>query len=60
MRKIGLEAAFLYVAALISFLVAAYKPEWARTAKIIAALCFVVATVMLLVKTVARKKNIVG
>ena len=59
MLKIGIESAFLYIAALASFIIGMYNPNWFTTAMILTALFFISASVMLAVKTISRRKTVV-
>ena len=59
MLKIGIESAFLFIASLASFVIGMYNPDWFRTAMFFSALFFIVACVMLAVKTVRRRKTVV-
>ncbi|HEY0430077.1 MAG TPA: hypothetical protein VGC76_20000 [Pyrinomonadaceae bacterium] len=59
MLKIGIESAFLYIAALASFVIGMYNPDWFRTALFFCALFFIAASIMLAVKTKSRRKTVV-
>jgi hypothetical membrane protein len=60
MQKIGIESAILFIAALLSFLVGAYKTEWARPAMIFSAIFFVLACVILALTIIKRGKTKIG
>lgn len=60
MQKIGIESAILFIASLVSFLVGAYKPDWARTAMTFSAIFFVLACVILAVTIIKRGKTKIG
>jgi hypothetical membrane protein len=59
MLKIGIESAFLYIAALASFIIGMYHSDWFMTALFVSALFFIIASVMLAIKTVSRRKTVV-
>jgi uncharacterized membrane protein YhdT len=59
-RTIGIETSILFVAALASFIVAAYKPEWARTAFTFCAIFFVLACIILAITIIKRRKTRIG
>ena len=59
MLKIGIESAFLYIASLAAFVVGMYNPNWFYVGLFFTALFFIIASVMLAVKTVSRRKTVV-
>ncbi len=60
MRTIGIETSILFIAALASFVVAVFKPEWSRTAFTFCAIFFVLACVILAVTIIKRRKTRIG
>jgi hypothetical membrane protein len=59
-RTIGVETSILFIAALASFIVGAFKPEWARTAMTFSAIFFVLACVILAITIIKRRKTRIG
>jgi uncharacterized membrane protein len=59
MRKIGIESAFLFLAALASFIIGMYNPEWFKIALTVCIILFLAACVMLAIKTKQRRKTVV-
>ena len=59
-RTIGIESSILFIAALASFIVGAYKPEWASTAMLFSAIFFVLACIVLAVTIIKRRKTRIG
>lgn len=60
MQKIGIESAVLFVASLLSFLVAVYSPEWRTIGFVFCGLFFAAACVILAITIKKRTDTRIG